>query len=194
MREDPPRFRRALPTLPRVPGQSPICRAVCNGDVDHGQNFEKFHVCSLAAQSLHRRHAKGGWRQAGQSAAGHPGSTPSTSSPQPSPPPTQHRRFWSSWLSHLSLTGRPKGKRRAGKKGRYNFYRVWEGKGQDVFYKWSDCKAAMKGCPELVLRVSTRWRKRTRLDHHFDMGASLTHADPQPLEPCQRHCARWCLG
>ena len=60
----------------------------------------------------------------------HPGGTPSTSSPQPSPPPTQH-----------------KGKRRTGKKGRYNFYKVWEGKGQGVFYKWSDCKAAMKGCP-----------------------------------------------
>ena len=57
--------------------------------------------------------------------------------------PLGTRRPWSTWVQRASTSMWTNSHRTNGRKA--NFFAVWRGKKSGVFYKWSDCKAALRG-------------------------------------------------
>ena len=57
---------------------------------------------------------------------------------------------WKLWLPHVHTSGKKSAKyaRNRSKKGRWGFYRVWQGRRTGVFYRWSHCKASICGHPD----------------------------------------------
>ena len=53
------------------------------------------------------------------------------------------RRPWSTWVRRTSTSMWANAHRTSGRKA--NFYAVWRGHTTGVFYKWSDCRAAVRG-------------------------------------------------
>ena len=57
--------------------------------------------------------------------------------------PLGTRRPWSTWVQRASTSMWTNSHRTNGRKA--NFFAVWRGRKSGVFYKWSDCKAALRG-------------------------------------------------
>jgi len=74
--------------------------------------------------------------------------TPTADDEERCDPPDQ--RFWRQWLIHVLAGASNTGSRRREgkqKKKRSNFFAVWRGRKTGVFYKWSDCREAIRGHP-----------------------------------------------
>ena len=70
------------------------------------------------------------------------------------------RHFWTPWLRHFKrITTRS-----YAKKSTKNFYHVWRGHREGLFYKWSDCLESIRGFPGPKFKGFMSWDKAVNFD------------------------------
>ena len=70
------------------------------------------------------------------------------------------RHFWTLWLRHFKkITTRS-----YEKKSTKNFYHVWRGHREGLFYKWSDCLESIRGFPGPKFKGFMSWDKAVNFD------------------------------